>query len=87
MARSVWREDCAEYGVGGEWGGWVRMMVTSLSQLVDGGEGGVRPCLGVFISHDLHSSLLYTEVLDFLLFLFLLSTGMDITDMTSAGTK
>ena len=43
MVRSVARDDWAEYGVVvGESGGWVRMMATSLSQLVDVGEGGAR---------------------------------------------
>jgi len=78
MARSVWREDVAEYWEGGEWGGWVRMMDTSLSQLLDGGEGGLEQYFTVFGSGDLLSSLLYPdgEVLDIFLFLFIPLSGM-----------
>ena len=80
MTRSVWREDVAEYCEGGEWGGWVRMMDTSLSQLVDGGEGGLEQYFTVFISGDLLSSLLYAdgEVLDIFLFLFTPLSGMSL---------
>ena len=78
MARSLWREDEAEYWEGGEWGGWVRMMDTSLSQLVDGGEGGHEQYFTVFTSGDLLSSLLYAdgEVMDIFLFLFTPLSGM-----------
>jgi hypothetical protein len=78
MARSVWREEDAEYCEGGEWGGWVRMMDTSLSQLVDGGEGGLEQYFTVFTSGDLLSSLLYAdgEVMDIFLFLFIPLSGM-----------
>ena len=57
-----------------ERGDWVRMMDTSLSQLVEGGEGAQGSCLLAFTSGDLLlSSLLYPELS---LFLFLLSVGL-----------
>ena len=75
MTRSVWREDVAEYCEGGEWGGWVRMMDTSLSQLVDGGEGRPEQYFTVFTSGDLPSSLLYADG-EVFLFLFIPLSGM-----------
>jgi len=44
------------------------MMDTSLSQLVDGGEGGLVKCLGALGSGGLHSSRLSLDRLDFFLF-------------------
>ena len=89
MARSVWREDIAEYCEGGEWGGWVRMMDTSLSQLVDGGEGGLEQYFTVFTSGDLLSSLLYAdgEVLDIFLFSPLSGKSSAVTSCSEAAQE
>ena len=77
MARSVWREDVADYWVVMERGDWVRMMDTSLSQLVEGGEGAHASCFLAFVSGDLlPSSLLWPQLLEFCLFLFLPSVGL-----------
>ena len=53
----------------------MRMMDTSLSQLVDGGEGGLEQYFTVFTSGDLLSSLLYADG-EVFLFLFIPLSGM-----------
>ena len=53
----------------------MRIMDTSLSQLVDGGDGGLEQYFTVFTSGDLLSSLLYA-VGEVFLFLFIPLSGM-----------
>jgi len=78
MARSVCREEDAEYWVVRELGDWVRMILTSLSQLVDGGEGGLGCVFKYFRSGHLSSSLP-----DFFLFLFFPSSSMSSSGSAS----
>ena len=80
MARSVWREEEAEYWVVRELGDWVRMMLTSLSQLVDGGEGGLGCVFKYFKSGQFGSSLP-----DFLLFLFFPPSSMSSSGSAAQG--
>jgi len=75
MARSVWREEDAEYWVVRELGDWVRMMLTSLSQLVEGGEGGLGCVFKYFSSGHLLFSLS-----ELVLFLFFPASSMSSSD-------
>ena len=77
MARSMWREDVPEHCVVKERGDWVRMMDTSLSQLVEGGEKEHGSCFLAFTTGDLlPSSLLWPQLVEICLFLFIPSVGL-----------